>query len=152
MARNKYPTRYRERMMMYAKFKIDSTLCRCRSQSALRLDRRWLNASLGLLNQAQHVSCAAEGEGEPRAALSVRVDDMAERSVRLLPQLTLDPYVLTAHGTQALNDWLCIELSVRESRHELVAANAHAAHLGAVNGQVKVALVGLGDTCIDRNC
>lgn len=49
------------------------------------------NAGLSFCYQTEHIASAAEGEGETRTALPVRVDNVAEGPVCLLPELTFDP-------------------------------------------------------------
>ena len=74
--------------------------------------------------------------------------DLARRTITLSPQLALDAHVLAANWAKALHERrMRVQLSVREARHEAVAALAHAADFGAVEREVELVLVRLRDAC-----
>lgn len=99
----------------------------------LGLERGGCDAGLGFRYQAEHIAGTAEGEGETRATLPVRVDDAAERPIRLLPELAFDPDILTADRAETLDDGrVGIELGILESGNKAVAPRAHPFHFWAL--------------------
>lgn len=79
------------------------------------------------------------------------MNNSAVGPVSPLSQLPLHPYVLTADRSKTL-DKRCIriELRVFETGHEAVAPLAHATDLGAVESEIELVLIRLGNACTIR--
>lgn len=78
--------------------------------------------------------------------MAVGVHDSAIRSVLPPPELPLDADVLSTNRTESLDErGMRVELGVGEPGNEAVAALAHSLDLRAVEREVKLVLVGLGD-------